>query len=260
MSLGVVVNTPEGMVVAAESRVTLTWTNPAGVTLPITFDNATKVLHFRAPHDFIGVVTWGAASINWRTAHSFVTELEALLGSTRLTVKDYCTRIAEFLRDQWNAHDPNYAGDPMVLTVAGYNAGQPYGEVWQVSVPKPCQAQQIHPGDFGVNWGGQTDIVNRILVGVHPSTVDAAATALQLNQQGKDTLKTLLPGQLPVPIEALPLQDSVDLAVFLISSTITAQRLTLQLRGCGGEIDVAVITRNEPLRFIRRKALSVGEE
>ena len=45
MSLGIVVEGPEGIVLAAESRVTLTAQTPTG-PLYVNFDNATKVLAF----------------------------------------------------------------------------------------------------------------------------------------------------------------------------------------------------------------------
>lgn len=61
-----------------------------------------------------------------------------------------------------------------------------------------------------------------------------------------------------IPLAAMPLQDCVDLAIFFIRTTITAQRLTLGISGCGGPIDVAIITRREGLRFIQRKQI-VGE-
>lgn len=56
MSLGIVVNGPEGLVLAAESRGTLTSTLPPGVSgspIHVNFDNATKILSFKEPHDYI---------------------------------------------------------------------------------------------------------------------------------------------------------------------------------------------------------------
>jgi hypothetical protein len=56
-----------------------------------------------------------------------------------------------------------------------------------------------------------------------------------------------------IPLEAMPLQDCVDLAIFFIRTTIDAQKLTVGIRGCGGPIDVATITRREGLKFIPQK-------
>lgn len=63
---------------------------------------------------------------------------------------------------------------------------------------------------------------------------------------------------MPIPLQAMPLQDCVDLAIFFIRTTAEAQRLTFGIRGVGGPIDVATITRREGLRFVQRKKV-VGE-
>lgn len=80
MSLGIVINAPEGIVLAAESRVTLTAKPPGGSNpIHVNFDNATKLLSFAEPNDVIGAVTFGAGAIGLRTAQSFVPEFEASL-------------------------------------------------------------------------------------------------------------------------------------------------------------------------------------
>ncbi len=58
-----------------------------------------------------------------------------------------------------------------------------------------------------------------------------------------------------VPYEALPLQDCVDLAAFLIRTTITAQKFAIVDRGVGGSIEIAAITRTEGMRWIQKNEL-----
>ena len=63
MSLGIAFKGPEGIVLAADSRVTLTAQVPGrNMLLPATFDNATKLLQI-AGQQYIGVVTYGAGAI-----------------------------------------------------------------------------------------------------------------------------------------------------------------------------------------------------
>jgi len=60
MSLGIVIKVPEGLVLAAESRVTLgaQLNTPRGTQqIPVFFDNAMKLLSFSEPNISIGVVT-----------------------------------------------------------------------------------------------------------------------------------------------------------------------------------------------------------
>jgi hypothetical protein len=62
-----------------------------------------------------------------------------------------------------------------------------------------------------------------------------------------------------IPYEILPLQDCVDLATFLIRTTISAQNLAVDVRGVGGTIEVATITRTDGLEWVQKKELH-GED
>ena len=113
MSLGVVVKGPEGVVLAADTRITLNAHNPnIPSSLIVNFDNATKLLTFAEPHDWVGSVTYREATIGGRTAHSFIPELEPTLGKTRLTVKDYAERLSQFFHARWTE-----AGMPNKITI-----------------------------------------------------------------------------------------------------------------------------------------------
>ena len=79
MSLGIVIKGPEGIVLAADSRVTLTATRPGNPPMEINFDNATKLLTFGDTHKYVAAVTYGSAVIGLRTAHSFIPELQGAL-------------------------------------------------------------------------------------------------------------------------------------------------------------------------------------
>ena len=63
----------------------------------------------------------------------------------------------------------------------------------------------------------------------------------------------------PIPFQVLPLQDCVDLATFLIRATMSAQRLAVAVRGVGGPIDVAVITRTKGLDYVKQKTVRAGD-
>jgi hypothetical protein len=69
----------------------------------------------------------------------------------------------------------------------------------------------------------------------------------------------VLPGlAMPIPYQFLPLQDCVDLAIFLIETTATLQGFATGARGVGGAVDVATITRTEGFRAVQEKRI-VGE-
>lgn len=80
------------------------------------------------------------------------------------------------------------------------------------------------------------------------------------NQLQGSTILQDLNRQFAMPFSyELPLQDCINLAVFLIRTTIKFQEVSSTIpRTCGGPIDVAVITRTDGLQYVQRKQL-VGE-
>jgi hypothetical protein len=263
MSLGIVIKGPEGLVLAAESRVTLTARQANQPEMLVNFDNATKLLSFNFPYSKIGVVTYGQAAIGLRSAHSFIPEFEAELKSKPLSVLEFSEKLSDFFIKQWNAVMPkDFKGPGMVFVTTGFNEEEPYGRVYLSEIPrnpKPVE-QNPNPGEFGLTWGGQGEFVNRLIMGFANTLPTIISKALKLNQTQIETMNEVIkPLQMQIPLQAMPLQDCIDLAIFFIRTTIDAQRLTVAVRGCGGPIDIAVITRGKDLIFVQRKKV-VGEK
>ncbi|MFP3896729.1 MAG: hypothetical protein ACLFV5_07845 [Anaerolineales bacterium] len=265
MSLGVAVLGPEGVVLAADSRLTLTAHRPDGTQLPVNFDSATKLLSFSKPHNYVGAVTYGAAVIGLRSAHSFMPEFEVNLeDSRRLCVEEYAKKLSEFFLNQWEETTPkNYTGPSMVFIVGGFDPKEAYGRVFVVDVPNNPEPVERNPGDteFGMTWGGDLQIASRLIHGYDPQLLSILQRELDLGER-IDQIQSILRENLEfrIPYQVMPLQDCVDLATFMIESTISAQNLSVGVRGVGGPIDVAVITRTRGLQYIQRKSLYVHSQ
>lgn len=259
MSLGVTIKGPEGVVIGADSRVTLQAQAGNAPPIVITFDNATKLLSFSGEqHRFVGAVSYGAAVIGLRTAHSLIPEFEIGLPSERLTVDVYAQRLSDFFMGQWGQVMPTpYVGPDMTFIVSGYDEGAPYGRVFNFGIPSSPVPVERNPGDeFGMTWGGQLEIASRIIHGFDPKLPGLVASTLNLNPAQQAALRQALQQlELQVPYQVLPLQDCVNLALYMIRATVAAQTLAITVRGVGGPVELAVITRTEGLRFIQQKAL-----
>ncbi len=277
MSLAIVFKGAEGIVLAADSRLTVnTPSLVAGVHPGLVvfqasaFDNATKLLRVKG-QDFVAAVTYGSCWIEEgpsgdgpRTANSFIPDFEAeLQGNGRLGVQEFAERLSGFFLGRWNANMPAvYAGQGMHFLVAGYDAGAPYGTVFEVRIPSDPTAQELMPGtQFGVVYGGQTDLVQRLLEGFAQELPSHVAGFLGLPAEKGDELRAHLQAscRIPVPYSYLPLQDSVDLCIFLVRVTMSVQKWTTSLRGVGGAVDVAVITRTGGFRSVQQKTV-MGEQ
>lgn len=259
MSLGVVIKGPEGVVLAADSRVTLEAQRRDGPVLSVNFDNVTKLLTFSKPHLFVAAVTYGMAVIGQRTPHSLMPEFELTIqNAKRLTVLDYSKRLSSFFMKRWrDAMPPDYAGPDMTFIVGGYDLGAAYGNVFLFGIPTGPEPQPRNPDTFGMTWGGQLQIASRIVHGYDPVVLDITRRTLNLDDEQISRLGEALKREMefPIPYPVLPLQDCVDLATFLIRSTVVAQSLAVGVRGVGGPIDVAIITRTKGLEYVQQKTI-----
>jgi 20S proteasome alpha/beta subunit len=269
MSLGIVVKGSEGIVLAADSRVTLTahYKQPDNSTLqlPVNFDNATKLLTFAEPNNWIGAVTYGDAVIgskpsDLRTAKSLIPEFEVELND-RLSVKGFSQRLSDFFLKQWQERMPaTHKSLGMMFVVGGFDENEAYGYVYEFNIPNNPKPEEASKNDFGITMGGQHDLSARMIQGYDLRLLEIANKVLNLDTAQTEKLeKALNELQLQIPFAVLPLQDCIDLAVFLIKTTTIAQNLSIGIRGVGGDVDVAVITRRDGLKIIQQKEL-IGDK
>ena len=258
MSLGIVLKGPEGIVLAADSRATLEARQGNSPPRSVHFDNATKILSFKEyPH--VGAVTYGGAVIGQRTPHSYVPEFENELKEDRLSVQQFAQKLSEFFQKRLKEAAPikRTPGADTIFVVGGYDKDQPYGTVYLFAVPRDPKPQPRNARDFGITWGGQPEIVNRLIQGYDPNMFHVLKQDFKLSDGKLKQIDNALRSRLrfPIPYEVLSLQDGVNLATLLIRTTISMQSLSLLERGVGGPIDVATITRTDGLQFIQKKEI-----
>ena len=259
MSLGIVVKGPEGIVLASDTRVTLDRTLPDGQTVTVNFDNASKLLTLGSPHNHVAAVTFGRGTIGGRSAHSLMPEFQQTLEPAPLRVSEYAKEIGRFLADRWAAE--NEQGSSMFLIIGGVDPGNPYGEVHRIAIPDSPVPTELYSGSFGMSWGGQLEILNRIVQGFDPQVLQLIHDFDTANAIDITALRGHLRSNLAftIPYASLPLQDCVDLAAFLIRTTMVAQNLSVGLRGVGGTVEIATITPTEGLQWVQKRQIH-GEQ
>jgi hypothetical protein len=144
----------------------------------------------------------------------------------------------------------------MAFVVGGFNPREAYGHVFMFDIPNRPDPIEVYQDRFGITWGGQREVVDRLLNGYDDRIIPILRQRFNLtDQQSQDLRTTLGPVQMQAPVQFMGLQDCVNLAIFFTRATIEAQSLSLGVRGVGGPIDVAVITRIAPIRYIQEKGL-----
>ncbi|WP_424134952.1 hypothetical protein [Roseomonas chloroacetimidivorans] len=169
-------------------------------------------------------------------------------------------QVAERLRSFLFEEKAQACPDPtnLQLRICGYSAGRPLAEVWEVNMAAgtcPPPRQIMDESSFGVLWDGQYEALNRLILGVGFDIGGALVRHGIPTQSAADLQATLtqdLYATLSVP--AMPIQDAIDLARFLVETTIGFIRFAVFLpKSVGGAVQIAAITKHEGFRWVQRK-------
>jgi len=242
MSLVVTVYVREGIVMAADSRLTLNRqekkNESAVVNLLAVGQSDSNYKLFLAPSG-IGIAAYGAADIQGVPIGGFV---ESFMVSELNDGTEGIERIAEKVLE----HFATYSPVPRTyFHVAGYSESEGVAEqeVWLVDVGKHKTSKLNPPGQQGALWGGESDILTRLLLPV-----------ARIDESGKAGSKVPF---YQIPWNFFTLQDAIDFAVFSVRSTIEAIRFQPRAKTVGGPIDVLVIKPEDAI-WVQRKKLQVG--
>jgi 20S proteasome alpha/beta subunit len=258
MTIAINIAVPEGLVFAADSR--QTYTN-ARSDVRVSSDNAQKLFQLGPRH---AAVTYGWAFLCNRNIHSHVNDFKSTI-SPDLKTEDLAVALAKYLTVQYNAHiekeydsavdDKNYA---LALLVGGYNPGDKDGQVYEIYVPgDEAHLVQSTDAKVGAAWRGHTLVIGRLLKGYDPRLREVEGFDKEMTK-GIDT------GPLDYLVDywSMTMQDAIDMATFLVHTTIEMQRFSDGVRmspgvsaNCGGAIDVAVIEPDNGFSWIQHKTL-----
>jgi hypothetical protein len=240
MSFIITLYVREGMVMASDSRLTLNATRQEG---PQQFVNVAvgqsdfSYKTFLAPGG-IGISTYGAADILGVPIAGFVESfIQEELAERGVPVDQVPGILLEYFR--------RFSPPPKTqFHVAGYLTTEKGKEqqVWSVDVQENKTARLNPLGQQGASWGGEGDILARIIMPV-----------TEVDDKGQPTRRT---PQFPIPWPFFTLQDAIDFAVFAVRSTIDAIRFQPRPKTVGGPIDVLVI-KPDGAYWVQRKELSV---
>jgi len=250
MSLVITTYVPEGIVMASDSRqsITIEGKTPDGKELPkidtVNSDNVYKTYLLSLkdkngkPNFEVGVQSFGQDLLGGISTASHIKRFS----EERLTDQDDVTtipkKIVDFFRELFPTADTGFH-------VAGYK------KEGKVSVPyifychvarNVIERRNLKPDGniaYGATWSGQIDVLAGI---IQPS--------LMPGPEGK-TVPLQKP---PIIWDAMALQDAIDFSIYAIRTTIDTIRFQARPKNVGGPIDVLVITPDGAI-WIQRKEL-----
>jgi len=272
VSVVVSVIVPEGVVFAADSASTLQGAAP-GQTPGVLkiYDTTTKLIQLK---DYpVAVATWGAGSMGARNVISYVEEFENRLPSYQdvaqsLNVSQTAADLRQFLKGKYDEQGleqkPKGQRPEIGFVVGGYSADKFFSDLLTFSLPHgDCREARPYAGgapNFGANWFGITEAITRLHHGCDDrfyEVLKRLGVADEVLQKARILSQTEL--QYPIAFNAMPLQDAVAYAEYLVNVVIGRFRFTLGPPLCGGPIDIASIKKKEGLLWVQRKRLQIRE-
>ncbi len=176
------------------------------------------------------------------------------------TIADVAQKARSYIFDGCfqSLQPPPPAPHSFEFWVGGYDSDRSTGHtVYKIAIENGQCAQPVAVvanGATGLFVGGQVVPINRLVTGLDQGLKDAlmgTGMADQVATQLVSHLRSQFEVQLLAP--TMPIQDAIDLADFLTGTTKAYYRFLPGADIVGGEIDIAVVTRHEGFKWIRRK-------
>jgi hypothetical protein len=104
-------------------------------------------------------------------------------------------------------------------------------------------------------WGGQPEAISRLVLGYSPLVENALAryglNETQISEVFSEFQRDTSPSAMVNA--SMPIQDAIELAEFLVDTTKRFVRFLPGADTVGGDTDIAVVTRHERFKWIKRK-------
>ncbi len=274
MSIVINMKVNDGVVLAADSAATFLHGGDGDgqKTVVNVYNHANKIFNL-VKGLRVGMITWGTGGIGKSSIETLAKDLRKKL------TEEYCTddeeepfreheigqiaeRVFEFM---FGARYQDAYGElpdkdkPLLgFVVAGYSSQKTMAEEYVIQMregelmgPEPLRNVE----QTGVSWHGQTDAISRLLTGVAPEIQKVLHEDLGVPEDQLTPAYQVLRNRLTVPLvpAAMPIQDAIDLARFLVDVTINYHRFLPGAPVVGGPIEIAAITKHEGFKWVERK-------
>lgn len=275
MTIALLIKVNDGLVLASDSATTLSMNQGGASTVANIYNNANKVFNLYKGLP-IGAMTWGLGSIGPASIATLAKDLRRrFMGEDRgfeawrldpesYTIEAVAARAQEFLKDgrydnlEQDLVSAGQSAPHLGFLVTGYSSGanQPKSYVVSFGEGSTPGLTEVVAEDAGASWWGAPEAIGRILGGVSLAFPDALLNAgyVQTSQDAVaifQGVRAQLNPQMVSP--AMPIQDAIELAEFLVHATIQYVRFSPGNLTVGGPIEIATITKHEDFKWVQRK-------
>ncbi|GIZ50270.1 hypothetical protein NCCP691_02840 [Noviherbaspirillum aridicola] len=264
MTVLVSVKINDGVVMATDSA--------SSFASGMVYNSSRKIIHLREDLPVAAMVT-GAGGIGNESVATLLKDLgrrfsghDADHADWRIDAGNYdvegiASRLRQFLFEEKAV--PHGATTWTKVRICGYSAGRPLAEVWEVNMmgehcpaPSCIQAEQ----EFGLRWDGEYEALDRLVFGLGTRFNEIVVRQGMSEEDAARLRESLVPELYELLfIEAMPLQDAIDLARYLVETTIGFIKFSVSRpKIVGGPIEIAAISKHEGFQWVQVSGRNPG--
>jgi hypothetical protein len=266
MTICISVKVGDCLVFAADSATSLSTVQPNGQAAIIkVFNHGNKVFNLFKGLPICamtcGLGNFGDASIA-TLAKDFRLSLKSgkhQIDAAKYTIQEIAEKAYDFFyNDTYGSLDPKPSQDhSFEFWIGGYSAGATKSEVWKVQIVNGACAGAVcsqAEGVYGLSAGGQPEAFNRLVLGYSQQLPDALKAAGVPDSDLPKLLAIIQAHTRAVMCyPSMPVQDAIRLADYLVDATKGFVGFVPGADTVGGDTDIAVVTKHEGFKWIRRK-------
>lgn len=268
MTICVGIQVNDCLVFAADSAVTLFYgqdDNGSDVINVLPHGNKVFNLHRDLP---ICAMTCGLGNIGASSISHLSKDLrlalmsgseEYVIDPDNYTIEEVASKARKFFFEERFLALVEKPKTDLTFYVGGYSSKAESPETWMVTIQSeaassPAPQCQVPMGICSAVWGGQPEAISRLILGVSlQHTAALAGAGFDAGQVA--AISSVLSSNMQAKVlhAAMPVQDAVDLADFLVETTKRYVRFLPGADTVGGDTDIAVVTKHEGFKWVRRK-------
>lgn len=261
MTIAINAKIHEGVVLASDSATTLI--NQHGGVVNV-YEHANKIFNLYKGLP-IGAITYGLGNIGHASiatlAKDFRCDLENKIDPENYELKDIAEMFSDFISEKYEkvfekAPIPNR---PILgFIIAGYSSESDLPEEYKITFPQQVKPNSIRqPDEVGLTWNGEIEPLTRLILGhgghLQHSVQKAINHFKSENDAGQFIQILKQDSQVSLISPGMPLQDVIYLSEYLVETAIKFAKYRPGAQTVGGPIEIAVISKHEGFKWIKRK-------
>lgn len=266
MTIAISLKVNDGVVLATDSASTIIArpVNEGPIGVINVYQNAEKLFNLCKGKP-IGVITWGSGSIGLASISTLMKDFrkqqKLTLQNENLSIENIAKNLSNFIYKE--KYSPAYLDWPekkrpqIGFIIAGYSHEKSFPEEWKFEIidGKLIEPKKIREdNETGITWNGEPEAISRIILGLSPRIYQILDDNITDKIIYEKILKTFQEELIaPLIIAPMPIKDTIDVAEFLVETTINFSKFSPGAPTVGGPIDIAAITKHEGFKWIKRK-------